>query len=60
MDNSDKIESLKEVYADISKELTDALTHHPTDISAIKDFRNRLSQLEKDIRRIQILKDLGN
>jgi hypothetical protein len=60
MENHEKLSSLNFLFADVSRKLCDELAKHIPNPSILKECRKQLGQVDKDIRRIQMLKDIGN
>jgi hypothetical protein len=59
MENQEKLSSLNFLFADVSKKLSEELSKHLPDPSVLKECRKQLGQVDKDIRRIQMRKDMG-
>jgi len=57
MENKYTVENLHVQYSDVSQKLSAELVKYFPDTSILKDYRKQLSQLDKDIRRIQIQRD---
>jgi hypothetical protein len=57
MENKERVESLYNLFNDVSKQLSAELLKRMPDVTVIKECRRQLTQIDKDIRRIQIRKD---
>jgi hypothetical protein len=60
MENQEKLNLLNFLFADVSRKLSAELAKHLPDPGVLKEFRKQLGQVDKDIRRIQMRKDMGN
>jgi hypothetical protein len=57
MENPEKIQNLQSLYTDVSKKLSDELLKRVPNTILLTTCRKQLSQLDKDIRRIQLRRD---
>jgi hypothetical protein len=57
MENKERVENLYNLFNDVSKQLSAELLKRLPDVTIIKECRRQLTQIDKDIRRIQIRKD---
>lgn len=59
MDKKQELQSLDAMYRTVSHRLTNELSKQTPDLLLVKDCRKQLLQLDKSIRSIQRLKDMG-
>lgn len=59
MDKKEELRSLDAMYRSVSDKLTSELSKQSPDLLLVKDCRRQLQQLDKSIRSIQRLKDMG-
>jgi hypothetical protein len=59
MDKKQELHSLDAMYRTVSHRLTSELSKQMPDLVLIKDCRKQLLQLDKSIRTIQRLKEMG-
>lgn len=60
MVSTEKLKTLNTLFADVSLKLSAEISKRLPNALILKDYRKQLGQLDRDIRRIQALKDLGN
>ncbi len=57
MENPEKIENLNSLYTDVSRKLSHELLKRVPDSMILTSCRKQLTQLDKDIRRIQMRRE---
>jgi hypothetical protein len=58
MEKQEKLQALNTLFADVSKKLSAELSSPLPDAILLKECRKQLGQIDKDIRRIQVRKDM--
>jgi hypothetical protein len=58
MDSSEKLDTLQTLYTDVSKKLSGELLKRPPDHIILIAFRKQLAKIDRDIRHVQIGRDM--